>query len=398
MPPPLDLAEAQRLALSDDPGLGAVQARAQALEEDAVAEGQLPDPKLRLGMYNLPLDSLSVSQEPTTQLRLGVQQAFPRGQTLHYRQLRSEWRSKARQARARETESRILRNVREAFLELYYQIGAERLVLDRRGLFTQLVDVTQSQYASGNVKQQDVLRAQLELARLDDRLTRLRNSEEVRRANLAKWIGEAAQRPLASEFPELPPLPGYRTIEALLERHPVIGEETAEIESREQSVHIAKEQYKPGWTIGAEYRKRFGDNPDSSDRTDMLAAMLTIDMPLFPKNRQDRRLLASQKQADAARLVRLDRLRGLKAELDREYANWKRLGERSELYRKSLLRDAKSNAQASLSAYQSGVTEFTTLMRARITELDVLLEELRIRVDRAKARVRLLYLSTGEEL
>jgi outer membrane protein TolC len=57
------------------------------------------------------------------------------------------------------------------------------------------------------------------------------------------------------------------------------------------------------------------------------------------------------------------------------------------------VRDAAANVQASLKAYQSGVTEFTTLMRARITDLDVRLQDLRIRVDRAKSQANLLYIA-----
>ena len=72
------------------------------------------------------------------------------------------------------------------------------------------------------------------------------------------------------------------------------------------------------------------------------------------------------------------------------------LGERSALYQSQLMRVSAANTQASLNAYQSGVTEFTTLMRARITELDVRLDDLRVRVDRAKAHASLLYL-TGED-
>ena len=66
---------------------------------------------------------------------------------------------------------------------------------------------------------------------------------------------------------------------------------------------------------------------------------------------------------------------------DAEYANWRRLGERQTLYETQLLRTAGHNAEAALRAYQSGVTEFTTLMRARITELDVRLQDLRIRIE-----------------
>jgi outer membrane protein TolC len=125
----------------------------------------------------------------------------------------------------------------------------------------------------------------------------------------------------------------------------------------------------------------------------MVAAMVTVDLPFFTANRQDKRLSASIEQAESVQLTRDNALRELKQMLDADYANWQRLGERADLYSNQLLNAATSNAQASLNAYQSGVTEFTTLMRARITDLDVRLEELRVRVDRAKAQASLLYLA-----
>jgi outer membrane protein TolC len=80
---------------------------------------------------------------------------------------------------------------------------------------------------------------------------------------------------------------------------------------------------------------------------------------------------------------------------DKDNHVWQRLGDREELYKNNLLASAKNNTKASLQAYQSGVSEFNTLMRAQITELDVRLEDLRIRVDRATAQARLLYI-TGD--
>ena len=75
---------------------------------------------------------------------------------------------------------------------------------------------------------------------------------------------------------------------------------------------------------------------------------------------------------------------------------WKRLGERKILYETRLLTAAKNNSRAALNAYQSGVSEFNTLMRAQITELDVRLENLRIRVDRAIAQAKILYVIGGD--
>jgi outer membrane protein TolC len=259
-------------------------------------------------------------------------------------------------------------------------------------LFSQLVYITRAHYASGRVSQQDVLNASLELARLDDRSTRILSEADSNRAILMKWIGEPATLPVNSKFPLLPAPAARAAIQATLPEHPAIRVETARLEAENQSVHIAREQYKPGWSAGLEYRKRFGEDPDGDDRSDMMAAMLTVDIPLFTKNRQDKRLSASIQKASSIQLNRADKLRELKQQLDTDYANWQRLGERTELYQSQLLQASSANAQASLNAYQSGITEFTTLMRARMTDLDVHLADLRIRVDRAKAQASLLYL------
>ena len=283
----LGLGEAVRLALVDDPTVFATRARARALSEEAVADGQLPDPKLRTGLYNLPIDDFDIDREPTTQWRLGVVQAFPRGDTLQYKQQQTEWMANAEQAGTEVVIRKLVRDVRSNFLELYYQLQAEQVINETRELFAQLVEITQAHYATGRVSQQDVLRASLELSRLDDRTTRIRNEADKGRAALMKWIGDTATLPIDTHFPELPAPPAKEAIEAALPEHPVIRAETAKLEASNRKIRIAREQYKPGWSAGLEYRKRFGEDPVGDDRADMMAAMLTVDLPLFPKNRQD---------------------------------------------------------------------------------------------------------------
>jgi outer membrane protein TolC len=393
----LELGEAIRIALDNDPASAASRATARAYSENAIADGQLPDPKLKTALANLPVDDFDINSEPMTQLQLGIEQEFPRGDTLHHRQLRTESLAGAEQANAATTMLQTVREVRRHFLELYYQDRAAAIVAETRKLFAQLVDITQAHYGSGRVSQQDVLRASLELARLDDRATRIETAADENRAALAKWLDTAADLPLADRFPELPALPARAQLETSLLQHPVLEAETARVNATKQGIRIAQEQYKPGWSAGIEYRKRFGDDMDGNPRSDMMAAMLNVELPLFTGNRQDRRLAASIAETEAAELRRDEKLRELRRMLATDYADWQRLGERAALYEAKLLREARANADASLHAYQSGVTEFTTLMRARITELDVRLDELRIHVDRARSQANLLYLA-GEDL
>jgi len=392
----LNLKTAEQLALTNDPMVKSYLASSRAFDNQSVADDTLPDPKFRLGMFNLPVDSFSTTQEPVTQLRLGVQQAFPKGDTLEYKQQQSQWLSKSSLSRADDENLKIIRDLREVYLNLYYETQAEKIINNSRALFKSLVNITEAHYAAGRVKQQDVLRADLELARLDDRVTNTLGKQDEYRALLSQWLGELAYQDIDEGFPVLADIPDTTDINSLLTKHPAVRTESSKVKASRSMIAMAKQDYSPGVNAFVEYRKRFGENPDGSDRADMLAAMVTLDIPLFTGNRQDKQVSANIEKSNAAQFQLDNKLRVLKRMLEKDMAVYKRLGQREKLYSEELLASAKNNANASLSAYQSGVTEFTTLMRSRITELDVVLADLRIRVDRSRAKARLLYL-TGEE-
>ena len=391
----LSLQQAEQLALQADPVIDGHRASSRSYQAQAIADGTLPDPKLRLGMFNVPLDTFSTTEDPSTQLRVGIQQEFPRGKTTHLNRQQTQWLSQAAIAKADDEQLKLLMNVRDTYLNLFYQTQAASIVNETRQLFTKLVRITEDQYAAGRALQQDVIRADLELSRLDDRATKIQSLEDEYRATLAQWIGEVAWQAADLELPVLPGVPDRLEINQLLTRHPSVVAETAQVEASKTRVEVSRQDYKPGVGAFVEYRKRFGQNIDGSDRADMMAAMVTVDIPLFTENRQDKRLVAHQESANVARYSRDDRLRALKRMLEKDRAVYKRLSERELLYKSKLVNSAANNAKASLNAYQSGVTEFTTLMRAGITELDVRLENLRVKVDRLRAQARLLYI-TGE--
>jgi outer membrane protein TolC len=392
----LTLEQAEQLALRDEPGIKRFSASAEALAQRAIADSQLPDPKLSLGMLNFPTDTFNRAQEPMTQLQLGIQQAFPRGDSLGVKARRNEVLAGAQHELATDQRLKTIREVRMSWLELYYWLGAERIIGQNRGMFTQLVEVTQQQYAVGRHNQQDVIRAQLELSLLDDKMEKIRIQQEQSRAELARWIlGDQARFPLPEQFPQLPQPMARDALEAALSQHPLLQSDLAKVMAGQESVALAREAYKPGWSLGVNYGFRDGVNPNGSERADFLSAMVTVDLPIFRDKRQDRSLAASQYELDAMRLARDERLRALRQKLDSHYVQWQRLGHRAALYADTLQLQAQENAQATLLAYQNDSADFAALTRARITELDTHLQALRIRVDRAKAQANLLYLSGG---
>jgi outer membrane protein TolC len=128
-------------------------------------------------------------------------------------------------------------------------------------------------------------------------------------------------------------------------------------------------------------------------RSDLLSATVTLDLPLFTGKRQDRRVAASIAETDALRFMRDDAYRDLQQTLDMEYPRWQQLQEREQVYADKILPAARHNAEASLTAYRNGMTDFTALMRAHIMDLDSRLQALRTRTDRLQSQTRLLYLA-----
>lgn len=388
----LTLAQAEQLAQERDAMELSINAKAEALRHQSVADGQLSDPRFKLGAINFPVDSFTRGQEAMTQLQFGVQQTFPRGHTLRYSRNRTSALAGVENARAAERSLSVLRSVRKAYLELYFQLQNEKILAEHERLFTRLLDITQRQYAVGRDNQHDVLLAQLELSLLQDRRAENSGLKEAAVAQLAKWIGaQYTGRPLPDRQPVLPALPILDEIIADLYRHPLILAHDHMIDASRYQVSIAEEQYKPGWTVDVTYSERTGSDLQGSGRDDFLSAMVLVDVPLFTRQRQDKRVLAGQQRHLAAKFARTDELRELARQAGRIYASWKQLGERYSLYEAHTIIEAQQNAETTLKAYQNDVADFTTLMRARLLELNTRLSMLRLYVERAKVQSDLLY-------
>ena len=221
----LNLKQAEQLAIQSDPSIESFKATSRSFVDESVADDTLPDPKLRLGAVNVPVDTFDLEQEQMTQLKVGIQQNFPRGNSLALKQQQSRFLSSSALAMADDARLKIIRDVRQSYLNLYYEVSAYQIIRETRRLFSELVKITESNYAAGRVNQQDVVLAGLELSRLDDRATKIQAREGTYRASLTQWIGDLAWNTISSEFPELPVLPEKVDLNQLIPQHPLIRAE-----------------------------------------------------------------------------------------------------------------------------------------------------------------------------
>jgi len=397
----LTLDEAVAQAVATDPWLNGSRHREDALTSESISASALPDPKVSLMAANFPTDSFDINQEAMTQLTLGVSQMFPRGDTLHLSSRQKQELAAQEPLLRQDREAKVVAAVTKLWLEVFNAQESIRLIEQDRSLFEHLVDATRIGYSSvlGRALQQDIIRAQLELTRLDDRLTMLQQQRETAQQRLSEWIGGKARLPLSDALPKLsePKLAftiqpdSERWLYDRINRHPVLLAFDQRINAMQTGVELARQKYKPEWGLSAQYGYR-DDDPLGGDRADLFSVGVTFDLPLFTGKRQDKDVRAATSRSEALKTDKLLMARKLMAALDTAIVQLSRLNERAALYDQQLLPQMSEQEEAALAAYNNDDGDFAEAVRARIAELNAKIDYLNIRIDRLKVVAELNYL------
>jgi len=385
---PLGLSEAVQIAVTaEDPALIRFDVRADALEDRAIADAQLPDPTVRGRFANFPTDTFRFDQENMTQIQAGLRQEFPAGRTLALRGERRRAEAGVERARKDLVLREIELAVRLSWFDLFYWRQAQVSVHEARRAVGDAIKSLHASFASGTLTTQHVLRAELELSLLDDRLTEMKWREEAARADLSRYVQAEARRPSPARLPDLQVPRSLEEMEASLTHHPEVLVADSEIGVFGRDIELVEQTYKPSWALEGGYGGRGGG------RADFASVGITLSIPLFTGDRQDRRLSAAMKERSAARLDRAAKLLDLRRDLERAYSDWSLLGDRVALYGNEVVKRAEETAEASISTYANGRTDFAELIRSQLALLEVELKRVQLRTEQGKAWATLDFLA-----
>ena len=417
----LTLEEAITAAIKQDPWLKGSQYREDALLSNSVSASSLPDPVVSIGLANLPTDGFAFDQEPMTQLKAGVSQMFPRGDSLDIKRKQLEELAKQHPIMRKDRIAKTTLAVSLKWLEIYWAQQTISLIEQDRALFEQLGDVAQASYSSavGKVRQQDIVRAQLELTRLDDRLTKLHSQKEQALAELLEWLSDDTawtsnqmryrqMGSLPAATPSIKPLyvdaeqalnsHDAQSLANLLVAHPYVLAIEQKIRASKTGIDLAKQQYKPQWGVNASYAYRADDQLERS-RADFISVGISFDVPLFTSNKQDQDVSAAISQTEAIKTEKRLAIRSLLSQLQSAYAAHLRLLQRETLYQTDILVQMSEQAEASLTAYTNDDGDFAEVVRARIADLNARIDALNIDIDLLKSRSQLNYFfSDGQDV
>ena len=390
--PQLTLDEVARLALERQPNLDAYTKASAAANEAAVAEGQLPDPQLRLGVQNLPVtgdDAYRLDREDMTMVTVGVMQEIVRKpiRTAAARRLQAEsaqWQTE-RTAEAR----RVVRDARLAWVDAFDATKRAALLQRLSAELAAEREVALKRIPSGGADPRELFQLDTMLAMNNDRRLATENLARKARAQLSRWLGDAAFRPLPDDLPELS---GPATDAADdLTSHPQLAALRKTEEAARFDTERARAERYPNWSWELMYGKR------RDDRADLVALQFSLPLPWNRADRQDRRLAEKLALAERAHDLLLDRARELNAERAAAIADRDTAQARNREHIERLIPAAQARLRMAQAGYSAGKLPLSAVWEARRGSIDVDLEHWAIRSDLLRAALRLDYLLGGTE-
>lgn len=387
-------------ALAKNPGLEAMAQKVLAAEKSVPQAGALPDPKITLGLMNLPINSFSFDREPMTGKQIGVSQMLPFPGKLALKKDMSELEVKAVMFQQKELINRIIFMTKEAYYDLYTADRAIETVEKNIGLMKQIIGAVETKYATGTGLQQDLFRAQVELIKLEDDLLMWRQKRRV----FAVRMNEILNRPentTIEKIPEIIETFGKEEPELVREqienKRPLLLAWKEKIRAAEAAIRLAQRELWPDITVNAVYSQR--DNLKVGlEMTDFISVSLSLDIPLYFKNKQNQKIAARKLEHKALKADYQSLLNRVLSEAESLKTELVRNRKRVELYKNGIIPQASLSFQSAQAGYRVGKVDFLNVVDNWMRLFNYELQYQSALADFLKTRAELDFVSGKESL
>jgi outer membrane protein TolC len=364
--PPLTLAEVYAIARERSPMLQASAASVEAVRAQEGSAKLPPDPQLQLGVMNTPfpgVERMSSTLQPSVQLM----QMVPIAGQLALGGRIARQSTAIERAAADETAWMVRGQTATHFYEIYRLDRQTAVLGETLEWLKSFEQVTRAMYAAGQGRQSDVLRASVEVSRMDAEITRMR---AMRTAAVAR-LNAVLDRPAETAVPAVAwaPLPlDFPTADTLAawaeQNRPLLERGRLAVEQAGTRRSLAKRELWPDLALGVQLSQQPGEM-GASER--MGGLMLGFTLPVFAGQRQ----LQMRKEAEAMQQMATADLTQSRAEVRASVGELTAELERARtlvtVYRREVLPQAAANAESALASYRVGSVDFLTLVDAQMT-------------------------------
>ncbi len=361
--PVVTLKDLEQEALKNNPEIGMAGKKAEAAQERKSLASALPDPMIGYMVQNVgALGTSTVGKEEMSMQGVVVTQEVPFPGKLSTRGNAAGKQAEREQENSRLTRLRVLNSVRNSFFDYYLAYQTADILEQNKEIMKNFQRIAETRYSTGQGIQQDVLRAQLEVSMLLEKLTMQEQKKESQRSVINGLLGRDPRAPLGrpgnslvTTFPQ--------QLDALsamaLEHSPMLGARRKMVEQSEYELSMSKREFFPDMTVSAGWFDRGG-----GEFKDVWQASVMFKVPLYFWNKSTgvraarADLNSAHYEYEADKIATLSRVK--------DFYTMAKTSERLlNLYDTGILPQARLALQSATSNYQVGKIDFLSLVESQ---------------------------------
>jgi outer membrane protein TolC len=355
----LRLEDVVREAVQKNPAIASANHTVQAQRAKVPQAKALPDPTVGIGwMGNIKPFSVQTG-DPSSYRGVSAMQMLPfpgkrslRGQIASKEADASQWDLEA-------VRRRVAADVKAAYYEYWYYDKALRTTERNRDLLTKLSQISEARYRVGKGMQADVLRSQVEISMLLQKLTSLEQMRATAQARLNSLMARNLDAPLppAADITNRSPLNySLDDLYKLAQQNDTEYQKMQKMVERNQlAINLAQKEYRPDLSVGYMYQQR-------PMLPDMNGFTFTVNVPVFYKSKQREGVRQAEEEELSAASARDNRQNELYFDLKQNYLAAKASENLLKLFSQGVVPQSALALESSMSAYQVGNVDFLTVI------------------------------------
>ncbi len=358
------LFQLERLARSFNPSLRGLQREVAAAQARARYADKLPDPVIGANVFTNPIETAAGSQRAN----LSVKQMFPWLKRLNAQAQQAYFEALAAREAYRAEELKIVADIRSAWYRLYVIHKQIQIQEANQELLEPLIEVANARVAAGTASQGDVLLGTTELSRLEERLLALRQQSVSTKAELNRLAGRPANEPLNEPTRLTADFPAWShdiLRDLAWQQQPAIAAAHLRVQATRWGLEVAKLKRRPDVAVSANWFAMDDNRPATTVVNvgeDALSIGAQVSIPLWHHKydaiRQEAawRHMASHASAEEV----MQRYDALLLDL---WERAKAARDTVQLYRETILPQARQTLESDQQSYANGSVEFDRVMR-----------------------------------
>ncbi|BCE00786.1 TolC family protein [Marinicellulosiphila megalodicopiae] len=393
-----DLTDLLKDAVDNDPWIQSSNWQQKALTQQGLASTQWMDPKLSVSLGNLATDSFDFNQEAMTQLNVSLMQMLPNKNKLHLSEKVFIEQANLQPLLRDQRIAQISLEIKKLWIEAFHAHASIALIKDNYQWFEQMIDLSKNNYQSGYKfsDSQNILEAELELLKMDDKLLILKNKQNLMLAKLSQYLNKPID--LAnSQWPtdhNIIKIDTNQFISEAVNAHPSMQILNQRIVILENEKSLSSTTDDLNWTVGAGYAYR-ADADNGMKRSDLLSISVSVNVPYFSKNKANLKVESKSSMIQALMFEKQTLANQLTTQYQSILAQWENNAERLKLNQNQSLEKSTEFSDVALNSYTTNSNDFSKVLKAKIIELNTKLTLLELTSDQHNLIAQYQYINTG---